>query len=108
MVVRRDGAVDLLTGPSEPILGVVPEVARTQHTASLADGETLLLYTDGLVERRDEDLDDSLALLRGTLEGLQDQPLGVLCDTVLHRMGARPHDDDVVLVAVRPTSGGTA
>jgi serine phosphatase RsbU (regulator of sigma subunit) len=105
VVLRADGAVELLGSPSEPMLGVVPEWSRTEHRLTLADGDTLLLYTDGLVERREEDIDDSLALLVSTVDGLHADSLDDLCDAVLDRMAARDHDDDVVLLAVRPVPG---
>jgi serine phosphatase RsbU (regulator of sigma subunit) len=102
VVLRAHGGVELLWSPSEPLLGVVPERSRTEHRTTLAEGDTLLLYTDGLVERREQDIDDSLALLARTVGDLHAERLDDLCDTVLDRMAVRDHDDDVVLLAVRP------
>ena len=59
---------------------------RTDHTAELASGHTLLLVTDGLVERRDTDLDAGLARLQEALRDLGETPLEELCDTLLERM----------------------
>jgi serine phosphatase RsbU (regulator of sigma subunit) len=68
---------------------------------TLDRGTTVLLYTDGLVERRDSDLDAGLARLQQTLADLVDRPLRDLCDQVLeHLVRGRP-EDDVALVAVR-------
>ncbi|GIG28456.1 hypothetical protein Cma02nite_10560 [Cellulomonas marina] len=62
-----------------------------------------LLYTDGLVERRDEDLAARLEHLRRTVEELAagDGDLDTLCDEVLARMLPAHPDDDVALLAVR-------
>ena len=69
--------------------------------AELDDGDTLLLVTDGLVERRDADLDAGLAALREALRDLGETPLEELCDTLLARMLPEPGADDVAIVAVR-------
>jgi serine phosphatase RsbU (regulator of sigma subunit) len=102
MVLRSDGSVELLRTPSEPLLGVVPDGPRPDHAVTLGDGETFVLYTDGLVERRDRDPDEGLERLAAALRDRHDAPLDSLCDTVLAGLAAREHDDDVVLVAVRP------
>jgi serine phosphatase RsbU (regulator of sigma subunit) len=66
-------------------------------------GSTVLLYTDGLVERRGQSLDDGLAALRSTLTELAQLPLAFdeLCDRVLEQMLPPRPEDDVALVAVR-------
>jgi serine phosphatase RsbU (regulator of sigma subunit) len=63
----------------------------------------LLLYTDGLVERRGQSLDEGLARLSEVLAELtrQDLPLEVLCDQLLQAMLPERPEDDVALVAVR-------
>ena len=65
-------------------------------------GSTLLLYTDGLVERRDTSLDDRLAQL-ATVAGIAGGELGDVCDQILGGLlgGKRP-SDDVALLALRP------
>lgn len=61
----------------------------------------LVLYTDGLVERRDEDIDVGLARLRHTLTA--DNPETV-CRTVMHELvGSHRPDDDVAMIVVRRT-----
>jgi PAS domain S-box-containing protein len=94
--------VQLLGGTSgELLLGVDPEVARTDSTVTLAPGDTVLLYTDGLVERRDATFDAGLARLVEALSELADRPLEELCDALLQRMLPRTPQDDVALVALR-------
>jgi serine phosphatase RsbU (regulator of sigma subunit) len=68
---------------------------------TLDRGTTVVLYTDGLVERRDADLDAGLDRLRTHLAELADRPLPELCDQLLERLVDGRPDDDVALVAVR-------
>ena len=52
LLLAPDGTSTLLETRPELMLGIDPDAPRTDHTAELADGHTLLLVTDGLVERR--------------------------------------------------------
>ncbi|MPR00401.1 SpoIIE family protein phosphatase [Modestobacter sp. I12A-02628] len=102
VVIEPDGTLRLLGGlTGELLLGVDPDTRRTEHSVVLARGSTVVLYTDGLVERRDADLDHGLAVLTDELTRLAHLPLDQLCDQLLdHLLQGRP-DDDVALVAVR-------
>ena len=82
------------------LLGVDPEPCSGESVVTLDRGSTVLLYTDGLVERRDADLDEGMAL-RDALIELADQPLQELLDELLERLVHGPPEDDVALVAVR-------
>jgi serine phosphatase RsbU (regulator of sigma subunit) len=102
VVVGPDGARRLLTAPRPGLLlGVAPDVTRTEQTAVLEQGSTVLLYTDGLVERRDQVFDDGVDRLMAELAELRGLPLEQLCDELLHRMVPERGEDDVALVAVR-------
>ncbi|MEV6027835.1 SpoIIE family protein phosphatase [Streptomyces sp. NPDC052036] len=98
-VVSRDGTADLLDLPPGPPLGLggLPfEVAEFD----LPEGSLLALYTDGLIEARDHDIEAGIALLRQALA----QPavsLQATCDTVLEALlpADRPHDDVALLLA---------
>jgi len=69
------------------------------HTLRLLPGTTGVLYTDGLVERRDEDIDQGLDLLARTLSGAVGGP-DVVCARLLRAMGVTSeHDDDVAVLA---------
>ncbi|MET7727344.1 SpoIIE family protein phosphatase [Streptomyces mirabilis] len=98
-VVTRDGSVDILGLPPGPPLGLggLPFEAVE---VDLPEGSLLALYTDGLIEARDHDIDAGLTLLRQALA----QPTASLeatCDTVLASLlRARP-DDDVALLLAR-------
>jgi two-component system, chemotaxis family, sensor kinase Cph1 len=103
LVAGADGAQRLLTTPrAGMMLGVDPTAVRAEQEAVLAPGDTLLLYTDGLVERRDQVFDDGIELLRSALADLRGLPVEQLCDSLLARLLTGRAEDDVALVAVRP------
>jgi serine phosphatase RsbU (regulator of sigma subunit) len=107
MVLTPDGGVHALGSPeSDLLLGLDPTTSRTEHVAPLEPGATVLLYTDGLVERRGQSLDVGLQRLRDTLVDLTGPGVGLatLCDATLNRMRPDRPDDDVALVAVRVTT----
>jgi PAS domain S-box-containing protein len=104
MVVNPDGSVMALTGVgADLLLGIDPGTKRVESQVVLDGGATVLLFTDGLVERRGQSIDDGLSQLRDTLEELaaQDPTLDELCDRVLARLLPPRPQDDVALVAVR-------
>ncbi|MCZ2807156.1 PP2C family protein-serine/threonine phosphatase [Modestobacter sp. VKM Ac-2983] len=100
LLARADGGVVLLDRTPESLLGIAPGAPRTDHTVRLCPGDTLLFYTDGLIERRGAPLDDGLAWLVGELSRTGREPLDRLCDDLLGQLGGRV-DDDVALLAVR-------
>ena len=100
VLARADGAVELLARTPERVLGVAPGTHRTDHELAFRPGDTLLLYTDGLVERRGAVLDDGFAWLVEELAAIGRRPLDELCDGLLGALGGRV-DDDVALLAVR-------
>ncbi|REH46063.1 anti-anti-sigma factor [Kutzneria buriramensis] len=80
----------------------LPSGSRPEVTTNLPVGATLLLYTDGLVERRDALLDEGLNRLAAVAAPCRALPLPALVDRVLNELGH--HDgagDDIALVAVR-------
>jgi PAS domain S-box-containing protein len=102
VVMDADGVVTLLDcAEPELLLGVEPDRPRTDRVATIDRGGTLLLYTDGLVERRDRDLDAGIAELCRVFSSLHHLPLQELCDQLLARMYLPDTEDDVALLAVR-------
>jgi len=108
-VVRGpDGTVRVLDSGGTLPLGIGPSGTHTQFTYALAEGETLLLYTDGLIERRSEPIDAGIARLMNALGG-GPGVAAASCDRVLdHVLGdARPEDDVALLAAyMRPPEQG--
>ena len=102
MAVGPDGSVLVLSGvEADLLLGFDPTTRRVESVLTVDRGTTVLLYTDGLVERRDQSLEVGLARLRDALAELAHLPLDDLCDALLHRLLPVRAEDDVALVAVR-------
>ncbi|GAA0313780.1 SpoIIE family protein phosphatase [Streptomyces polychromogenes] len=97
-VVGADGTVAFLRGPTGTPLGTGGRSFRTE-TVPLPPGSLLALYTDGLIEARDRDLDEGMDRLARALRGPA-RPLEELCDGILARLlPAAPQDDVAVLLA---------
>jgi putative methionine-R-sulfoxide reductase with GAF domain len=85
-------------------LGVRPESPRRKTTAPLSPGQVILLYTDGLIERRGTPLTDSLELLRGVVVA---GPAETVCVRVMSAMiGGEAAVDDVAVLAISRTAAG--
>ncbi|MCW2581623.1 MAG: serine/threonine-protein phosphatase [Klenkia sp.] len=100
LVVRADGEVRALLAPAERILGAEPGSSRSDHEMVLHPGDGLLLYTDGLIERRGTDLDDGRAWLVERVAASRHQPLDDLCDELLSAVTEQA-EDDIALLALR-------
>ncbi|MFD9849289.1 PP2C family protein-serine/threonine phosphatase [Streptomyces parvus] len=98
-VFEPDGSAALLHLPIGPPLGTGTG-GYEPATHELARGDTLLLFTDGLVERRGEDIDVSMARLAG-LQLPPDPSLEQVVDEVLDRLDAHHAEDDVAVLAAR-------
>ncbi|SOD95271.1 SpoIIE family protein phosphatase [Blastococcus haudaquaticus] len=113
IVVAADGGITVLGSElGDLMLGVDPTAVRAESVVALPPGTTVLLHTDGLIERRDSSLDDGTRTLLGHLRELAGRPLEELCDGLLRRMLRGIPQDDVALVAVRcagahPAGAGT-
>ncbi|WP_225850858.1 SpoIIE family protein phosphatase [Streptomyces sp. HPF1205] len=102
-----DGTVHRADEPTGPPLGTGGWV-HTSGSIPLGPGCTAVLYTDGLIERRDQDIDEGVAALTRALAGATGSPQ-VICDRLLRSLGVTSeHDDDVaVLVLQYPDHTGT-
>ncbi|MEU5985165.1 SpoIIE family protein phosphatase [Streptomyces sp. NPDC047434] len=103
VLLHADGSAELLDQATDPPLGARPDhVPRPQSGTAFRTGDTLVLYTDGLIERRDEDIDEGLARLTGALAGLTTLSPERLADALLAELGAAAGvRDDIALVVVR-------
>ncbi|MFI1205366.1 SpoIIE family protein phosphatase [Streptomyces sp. NPDC020883] len=99
VVVRPGGPPELLDLPTGAPLGV-GGVAFEQTTVPLRAGDQLVLYTDGLIETRDQAIDTRLDLLLGLLAE-PERPLEELCDRLLGELRHGNDHDDVALLIAR-------
>jgi anti-sigma regulatory factor (Ser/Thr protein kinase) len=106
LVRDENGTVQRADEPTGPPLGTGGWV-HASGSIPLGPGSTAVLYTDGLVERRNEDLDEGIAALERALAGATGTPQ-VVCDRLVRSAGVTPdHDDDVaVLVLQHPARRG--
>jgi serine phosphatase RsbU (regulator of sigma subunit)/integral membrane sensor domain MASE1/anti-sigma regulatory factor (Ser/Thr protein kinase) len=102
LVLLPDGTTSYLEGGLAPPLGAIPTGMRFRESSSaLPPGATLLLFTDGLVERRGSSLHEDLDRLREVLAGAP-HDLDELCDHLLATYVSDDLTDDVALLALRP------
>ncbi len=101
MVRTPEGRVTVLADQPDLLLGARSRAKRTERTFDLRSGETLLLFTDGLFERRDEVLDSGLARLAGVFADVGGGPLELICDEIVSFMVPGEPSDDVALMVVR-------
>ncbi|WP_406439655.1 SpoIIE family protein phosphatase [Streptomyces sp. NBC_01613] len=97
-LIRPDGSVEFPEVPAGPPLGLGGLPFETADLP-LEEGSRLVLYTDGLVEDRERDIDEGLELLRGALERAGESPEDT-CRVVLEsQLAAKPSDDVALIVA---------
>ncbi len=97
-LVRPDGSVVFPELPTGPPLGLAVLPFETVEL-EVAEGSRLVLYTDGLVEDRERDIDEGLELLRAALAGPARTPEQTCADVLGALLPARPQDDIALLVA---------
>jgi serine phosphatase RsbU (regulator of sigma subunit) len=91
--------------PVDPPLGTLRDVRRESGVISFPVGSLLCLFTDGLVERRDESLSEGLERLQAAVNAA---PPNSVCEAVLFKMlGSQSPPDDIALLAVRRTVGSS-
>ncbi|MEA2191168.1 MAG: hypothetical protein QOI73_1289 [Solirubrobacteraceae bacterium] len=101
LLVAADGEARYLEGVPAPPMGVVETPRYKQRTVQLEPGSTLLLYTDGLVEKPTQSLDAGLERLREAgAVAAAGADVEVLCDRVLATLAAGAQDDDVTMIAL--------
>jgi sigma-B regulation protein RsbU (phosphoserine phosphatase) len=101
ILMRSDGRTEVLEAAPERLVGTGEPAVRTDHVTDLDPGDTLVLYTDGLLEHQRTGIDAGLRRLTAVLADLAGRPVEDLCDEVLQRVVCGPADDDVALLVVR-------
>ena len=107
LVISTDGSTRLLNGGRRPALATFDDGLAHGDTIALADGDVLILYTDGLIERRSETLDDGLQRLQAVASELvtsaeSTAPIESLVGSLVASLTAdSDHRDDVCVLAVR-------
>ena len=102
-VLARDGEAAPLPVVKGMLLGAAPDVAYEEAEMQLAAGDTLLMYTDGLIERRDRSVEEPLIHLLTTVRtapGTLDQQLDRLLT-----YSKSDTDDDTCIVGIRVGRG---
>ncbi|WNZ13389.1 SpoIIE family protein phosphatase [Streptomyces sp. 11x1] len=102
-LVRPDGTVTFLDGATDPPLAARPvQVPRPQARMSFVEGSTLVLYTDGLIERRTESIDSGLERLAASLAHHREKDPETLADALLaDLLPSAGTTDDTALIVLR-------
>ena len=103
VVVDADGSARLIDTVRGRILGVGP-TDRRRTVVPLGPGQTLLMYTDGLLERRAEDAQISEERLVAACRDLRPGPAAADLDRLIQLMRDPTRDDDVAVLAARRTA----
>lgn len=100
LLVGPDGAtwLDSQVGPP---LATVKDAVRENHTVPLRSGDVVVLYTDGLIERRGEVIDEGMRRLEASARASYGAPVHQMADTIMRSLVVGDTADDVVLVVKR-------
>jgi serine phosphatase RsbU (regulator of sigma subunit) len=100
ILVGPDGEARLLSGRVDVVLGVDPGARRHDREVEILPGSTLLLYTDGLFERRRDPGNTAGAALLDLVRRGVALPLPGFCDHLVHA-GIADTGDDIAVLALR-------
>jgi PAS domain S-box-containing protein len=109
VLAAADSPPQVLTDARSVPLAVRRDEPRPQATTALTAGATLLLYTDGLVERRDEPIDAGMAHVAEVIAQTMETPVDAVADALLDKLApAMGYDDDVAIVLYRHPANALA
>ncbi|BBY24111.1 SpoIIE family protein phosphatase [Mycobacterium stomatepiae] len=101
-VLAGPTGITVLTDARSVPLAVLRDEPRPQISRRLPSGSTLMVFTDGLVERKHESLDDGITRAAEVLVQTRTLPLDTVADAVLRELApATGYDDDVAMVIYR-------
>ncbi|TQM79178.1 anti-anti-sigma factor [Saccharothrix saharensis] len=101
LVLDPTGRASLLPGGAGAVLGAPGRAPYVDHATDLPPGASVVLYTDGLVERRGAVIDQGLRRLVDTVRDAHDLAPQALSDAITSSLLADGQDDDVALVVAR-------
>jgi GGDEF domain-containing protein len=101
LLLAADGEAVILESRNDLLLGLGLETSRADLSLRLTAGSTLLLYSDGLIETRNADLDHGLDRLRTAARTVATLDVAELCDELVSAMVGVTAHDDVTVLAVR-------
>jgi anti-sigma regulatory factor (Ser/Thr protein kinase) len=106
LLLHADGGTTFLTDVGGPPLGTGTVARYEEHAVTLAPGETLLLYTDGLIERRGGRLSEGEEALTAAASSAPDDP-EVKCRAIIRQLTeGREIADDIAVLAVQSVGLG--
>lgn len=103
VLVSPDGTATVVggAGDNDLLVGIEPATRRRDHTLQVEPGSTLVLYTDGLVERRGEPLTTGIERLTAAARRHHGRGLPAFLDALIGELVTDQHEDDVAVLAVR-------
>lgn len=105
IMARAGGSSEVLEGGRRPLLGFghgVSNCGSSSATTAFERGDTLVMYTDGLIERRRELIDVGVERLREACVRLRHVPVQQMCDELVdHMLGDSVVEDDVAVLILR-------
>jgi serine phosphatase RsbU (regulator of sigma subunit)/anti-sigma regulatory factor (Ser/Thr protein kinase) len=101
LILRESGLPEVLSPQPDIMIGVRPDTQRVDHATVLRPGETLLLYTDGLVESRGTELAERITLLAETFGRLSTIGTAELPAALVRALVPAPQRDDIAVLAMR-------
>jgi integral membrane sensor domain MASE1 len=103
------GTVIRLTGAHGPVLGPLERASYSEGCVDVGEGDIFLMYTDGLIERRGQDIESGMLRVEQLIGGWSgDEALPSACRDLTQTVAPPPRNDDVCVVAVRFGDGLSA
>jgi serine phosphatase RsbU (regulator of sigma subunit) len=100
LLLGADGTVQQLDSAPERLLGSGSARKRSDQEVLLSPGDTVVFYTDGLIEYGRTGIDEGIDRLTRQLTELAGLPLELLCDRLLDHVPTGRADDDIAILAL--------